>query len=128
MRHKYGQVDIKLGLYLAVAASLGMWWDAGIQKSIRASYGEAGSNLYVSTASLIVLIIVGRFIMRDAVNIHRAGNVNDNEKPSRNLLKSLSFALMVAALAVGRLIIIGAMMRGHKESLMPAAAEAIAED
>jgi len=284
-RHKYGHVDIKLGLYMAVAASLGMWWGAGIQKSIRASYGEAGSNLYISTAFLFVLIVVGGFVMRDAVIIHRAGNVNDDEKPSKlarwiqaqeipgtmvtfsvaktrvsllfilplgfatgllasiiavggfvgvpgmmyvlgatslvasatelviafvmglggtityamdgfvdirlamlillgslfgiqlgaigttfvkpyviklvmaaimlivafsralvipvyltqlgrldldqatmNLLKNLSFALMLAALAVGGLIIIGAMTRGHKESLMPAAAEAIAED
>lgn len=284
-RHKYGQVDIKLGLYMAVAASLGMWWGAGIQKSIRASYGETGSNLYVSAAFLIVLIVVGGFVMRDAVNIHRAGNLNDDEKPSRlarwiqaqeipgtmvtfnvaktrvsllfilplglatgllastiavggfvgvpgmmyvlgatsliasatelviafvmglggtityamdgfvdirlamlillgslfgiqlgaigttfvkpyviklvmatimlivalsralvipvyltqlgrldleqatmNLLNNLSFALMVAALAVGGLIIIGAMLRGHKESLMPEAAEVITED
>lgn len=28
-RHKYGQVDIKLGRYMAVGALLGMWWGAG---------------------------------------------------------------------------------------------------
>ncbi len=82
-RHKYGQVDIKLGLYMAVGATLGVWWGAGIQRSVRASYGEPGSNLYVSTAFLIVLIIVGGFVMRDAVKIHRAGNSNEEEKPSR---------------------------------------------
>jgi uncharacterized membrane protein YfcA len=82
-RRKYGHVDIKLGLSMAAAASLGMWWGAGIQKAIRASYGEAGSNLYVSTAFLIVLIVVGGFVMHDAVKIHRAGNVNDDERPSR---------------------------------------------
>ena len=82
-RHKYGQVDIKLGLYMAVGATLGIWWGAGIQKSIRAAYGEAGSNLYVSSAFLFVLIIVGGFVMRDAIKIHRAGNSNAEEKPSR---------------------------------------------
>lgn len=82
-RHKYGQVDIKLGLFMAAGATLGVWWGAGIQKTIRATYGEAGSNLYVSTAFLLVLVIVGGFVMRDAVKIHRAGNSNEDEKPSR---------------------------------------------
>jgi hypothetical protein len=59
---------------------------------------------------------------------YRQVQINDDEKPSRNLLKNLSFALLVAALAVGELIIIGAMMRGHRESLMSAAGEAIAEN
>lgn len=82
-RHKYGQVDIKLGLYMAVGATLGIWWGAGIQKSIRSAYGEAGSNLYVSSAFLFVLLIVGGFVMRDAIKIHRAGNSNEVEKTSR---------------------------------------------
>jgi len=72
-RHKYGQVDIKLGLWMALTASLGMWWGAGIQQDIRRLYGEAGSNLYVSLAFVIVLTIVGLFMLRDALRIYRSG-------------------------------------------------------
>jgi len=72
-RHQYGQVDIKLGLWMAATASLGMWWGAGIQQDIRRLYGEAGSNLYVSLAFVIVLTIVGLFVLRDAVKIYRSG-------------------------------------------------------
>ena len=30
------------------------WWGSGIQKSIKATWGEAGSNLYVSVAFVVV--------------------------------------------------------------------------
>ena len=79
-RHQYGQVDIKLGLWMAAGASLGMWWGAGIQQDVRTRYGEAGSNLYVSLAFVIVLAIVGLFVLRDAVRLYRSGV---SEKTSR---------------------------------------------
>jgi hypothetical protein len=79
-RHKYGQVDIKLGLYMASTAALGMWWGSNIQKSIKATYGEAGSNLYVSSAFVIVLTIVGLFVLRDAVTIYRSGDTSGEDK------------------------------------------------
>ncbi len=79
-RHKYGQVDIKLGLYMASTAALGMWWGSGIQKSIKAAWGEAGSNLYVSVSFVMVLTIVGLFVLRDAIRIHRAGETHDEER------------------------------------------------
>jgi hypothetical protein len=82
-RHKFGQVDIKLGLSMAVTASLGMWWGSNIQKSIKATYGEAGSNLYVSAAFVIVLTIVGLFVLRDAVKIYRSGDTSAEEKVGR---------------------------------------------
>ncbi|MFY9317859.1 MAG: sulfite exporter TauE/SafE family protein [Burkholderiales bacterium] len=72
-RHQYGQVDVKLGLWMAATASLGMWWGAGLQQDIRRTYGEAGSNLYVSLAFVIVLTVVGLFVLRDALRIHRSG-------------------------------------------------------
>jgi uncharacterized protein len=68
-RHRYGHVDVKLGLWMAATASLGMWWGAGIQQDIRAAYGEAGSNLYVSLAFVVVLTIVGAFVLRDALRL-----------------------------------------------------------
>ena len=68
-RHKFGQVDVKLGLWMAATASLGMWWGAGIQQDVRAAYGEAGSNLYVSLAFVIVLTVVGLYVTRDALRL-----------------------------------------------------------
>jgi hypothetical protein len=82
-RHKYGQVDIKLGLWMALTASLGMWWGAGLQQDIRNAYGEAGSNLYVSLAFVIVLTVVGLFVLRDAVRIHRSGGTEQTSKLAR---------------------------------------------
>jgi uncharacterized membrane protein YfcA len=82
-RYKYGQVDIKLGLWMAATASLGMWWGAGIQQGIRRTYGEAGSNLYVSLAFVIVLSIVGIFVLRDAVRIYRSGASEQTSRLAR---------------------------------------------
>lgn len=79
-RHKYGQVDIKLGLVMAATAALGMWWGAGLQQSVRESFGEAGSNLYVSVAFVVVLAIVGGFVLRDAVRIYRSGAAGHEEQ------------------------------------------------
>jgi uncharacterized protein len=82
-RNKYGQVDIKLGLWMAATASLGMWWGAGIQQDIRARYGEAGSNLYVSVAFVVVLTIVGYFVLRDAVRLYRSGAQEETSRLAR---------------------------------------------
>jgi len=82
-RYKYGHVDVKLGLWMAASASIGVWIGAGIQHDIKAAYGEAGSNLYVSAAFVIVLTVVGAFVLRDAWKIYRAGNTHLDDKPSR---------------------------------------------
>lgn len=82
-RYKYGQVDVKLGLWMAAAASLGMWWGAGIQQDVRRAYGEAGSNLYVSLAFVVVLTIVGLFVLRDAVRIYRSGALEETSRLAR---------------------------------------------
>ena len=82
-RHKYGQVDIKLGLWMALTATLGMWWGAGIQQDIRRVYGEAGSNLYVSLAFVIVLTVVGLFVLRDALRLYRSGAAEQTSQLAR---------------------------------------------
>jgi uncharacterized membrane protein YfcA len=87
-RHKYGQVDIKLGLWMAATASLGMWWGAGIQQDVRAVYGEAGSNLYVSLAFMIVLTIVGLFVARDAARL-ASGHVVEETSPLAKWVQSV---------------------------------------
>lgn len=65
-RAKYGQVDVKLGLIMGASAEAGVLVGAQIQENIKRSFGDAGSNLYVSVAFVIVLAIVGGFVLRDA--------------------------------------------------------------
>ena len=81
-RHQFGQVDIKLGLVLAASAAVGVWFGSGIQRSIGAAYGEAGSNLYVSLAFVVVLSIVGSFVLFDALQIYRSARIGAQEKTS----------------------------------------------
>ena len=82
-RYRFGHVDIKLGLVMAVTAALGIWIGADLQHHIKASYGEAGSNLYVSLAFVIVLAIVGSFVLFDAIVIYRRGDMHAAERTSR---------------------------------------------
>lgn len=82
-RAKYGQVDVKLGIILGVSAEAGMLYGASIQEGIKKSFGDSGSNLYVSTAFVIVLAIVGGYVLRDAWKIYRAGDCDADEKVTK---------------------------------------------
>ena len=82
-RAKYGQVDWKLGLVMGVSAEAGVLYGAHIQQSIKTAFGDAGSNLYVSVAFVIVLAIVGGFVLRDAIRSYRAGTHNQPETVTR---------------------------------------------
>jgi uncharacterized membrane protein YfcA len=82
-RNKFGHVDVKLGLVMAASATVGVWVGADFQNQIKQDYGEAGSNLYVSLAFVIVLTIVGGFVLRDALKIYRSGDTDAREKASR---------------------------------------------
>ncbi len=75
-RFKYGQVDLKLGLVVAISAGVGVQIGIQIQHWIRETWGEAGSNLYVSIAFLVVLITVGGYVMRDAIKLSKSGQEN----------------------------------------------------
>ncbi|MFT5698506.1 MAG: putative membrane protein YfcA [Desulforhopalus sp.] len=66
-RWKYGQVDLKLGLVMAVTAIIGVQIGIKMQKIILNHWGNAGSNLYVSVVFVVVLIIVGGYVLRDAM-------------------------------------------------------------
>jgi hypothetical protein len=65
-RWKYGQADIKLGLVMAVTAVIGVQIGIKIQKYILNQFGGAGSNLYISTVFLVVLVFVGGYVFYDA--------------------------------------------------------------
>lgn len=78
-RRKFGHVDLKLGLILGMSAEFGMIYGADVQQRIKASLGDAGSNLYVSGAFVIVLAIVGTWVMLDAVKVYRRGPGHEEE-------------------------------------------------
>ncbi|MDR3556929.1 MAG: sulfite exporter TauE/SafE family protein [Syntrophobacteraceae bacterium] len=72
-RFKYGQVDLKLGFVLAASAGVGVQIGIKIQRWILAKWGPAGSDLYVSVSFVAVLVIVGLYVLRDALNISKSG-------------------------------------------------------
>ncbi len=81
-RAKYGQVDVKMGLIMGVSAEAGVLLGAHYQESIKQHFGDAGSNLYVSVAFVIILALVGGFVMRDTIKTYRSG-ISEEEKPGR---------------------------------------------
>jgi hypothetical protein len=72
-RWKYGQVDIKLGLVMAVSAGAGVMVGINIQESVLAKWGQAGSNLYVSLSFVVILVIVGGYVFYDAWKTSKSG-------------------------------------------------------
>jgi len=82
-RAKYGQVDVKLGLVLGVSAEAGVLYGAHIQEGVKRSFGDAGSNLYVSLAFVVVLGLVGGYVLWDVWKTHRGGQGDAEEKTSR---------------------------------------------
>jgi nucleotide-binding universal stress UspA family protein/uncharacterized membrane protein YfcA len=81
-RHKFGQVDIKLGIVLGISAEAGVLCGAGVQEQIRETFGKAGSNLYVSSVFVVVLAIVGGYVLRDAYRMLHSQNPEE-EKTTR---------------------------------------------
>jgi uncharacterized membrane protein YfcA len=82
-RAKYGQVDVKLGIIFGISAEAGVMYGAHIQESIKKAFGDAGSNLYVSTAFVIILAVVGGFVLRDAMRTRKNGSSTDVEKVTK---------------------------------------------
>jgi len=82
-RAKFGHVDVKLGLIMGASAEVGVLVGAHIQQAIKLAFGDAGSNLYVSAAFVIVLATVGGYVLRDALRIHRSGSHHEEEKAGR---------------------------------------------
>src|SRR4030043_2137002 len=60
-RAKYGQVDVKLGIIFGIFAEAGVFYGATIQENIKKTFGDAGSNLYVSVSFVVILAVGGRF-------------------------------------------------------------------
>jgi uncharacterized membrane protein YfcA len=82
-RAKYGQVDVKLGIVLGISAEAGVLYGAQIQENIKKSFGDAGSNLYVSVAFVVILATVGGFVLYDAWKTYKSGNSQTAEKTGK---------------------------------------------
>jgi uncharacterized membrane protein YfcA len=82
-RAKYGQVDVKLGIVLGISAEAGVLYGAHIQEKIKLAFGDAGSNLYVSVAFVVILATVGGFVLRDAWKTYKSGNAHAEEKTGK---------------------------------------------
>ncbi|MDH5731108.1 MAG: sulfite exporter TauE/SafE family protein, partial [Gammaproteobacteria bacterium] len=65
-RHKYGQVDVKLGIVMGIFAEIGVLVGKNFMTDIRDAFGNVGTDLYVSAVFVVVLAIVGVFVLRDA--------------------------------------------------------------
>jgi uncharacterized membrane protein YfcA len=82
-RGQLGQVDLKLGLVFGVSAEAGVLIGAHIQERIRERFGNAGSDLYVSLAFVVILAVVGGFMLRDAWNTCRSADGGKEERAGR---------------------------------------------
>lgn len=82
-RHQYGQVDVKLGLMMGVFAEFGMLAGKYMMTGIKHTYGDIGTNLYVSAVFVVVLAIVGGFVLRDAFQIMRQEKAGGGAVPHK---------------------------------------------
>jgi uncharacterized membrane protein YfcA len=80
-RHKYGQVDVKLGVIMGIFAELGVIVGKHVMTDIKHAYGDVGTSLYVSAVFVIVLAVVGGFVLRDAFRMMRQEKDGGQEAP-----------------------------------------------
>lgn len=110
-RARYGQVDVKLGVIMGLFAEIGVVYGKQIMTGIRASYGDVGTDLYVSLVFIVVLAIVGGFIFLDALKSRRADATGEIDASNP---KTPKLALWIQSIRIP-----GTMMRfksiGNKE-------------
>jgi hypothetical protein len=80
-RHKYGQVDVKLGVIMGIFAELGVIVGKHAMTEIKHAYGDVGTSLYVSVVFVIVLAVVGSFVLRDAFRMFKREKEGGREAP-----------------------------------------------
>ncbi len=80
-RHKYGQVDVKLGVIMGIFAELGVIVGKHAMTEIKHTYGDVGTSLYVSVVFVVVLAVVGSFVLRDAFRMMRMEKEGGQEAP-----------------------------------------------
>lgn len=82
-RHKYGQVDIKLGVIMGIFAEAGVFVGKNVMTDIRARFGDTGTDLYVSLVFVVVLAVVGGYVLRDAIRSRKSGSHDAPHKTPR---------------------------------------------
>lgn len=82
-RHKYGQVDIKLGIIMGIFAEAGVFYGKEVMTGIRDQFGNVGTDLYVSLVFIVVLALVGSFVLRDGIRMKREGKHDDEHQTPR---------------------------------------------
>ncbi|MFH1869064.1 MAG: TSUP family transporter [Pseudomonadota bacterium] len=80
-RHKYGQVDVKLGLILGLFAEGGMLAGKHLMVGISQAFGKVGTDLYVSAIFIVVLAAVGGFVLRDYRKLRHAPQDDEHVVP-----------------------------------------------
>jgi uncharacterized protein len=80
-RAKFGQVDVKLGIIMGLFAEAGVFIGKEIMTGIRASFGDTGTDLYVSLIFIVVLAIFGTIVLRDGLKGLRRGNQENSGMP-----------------------------------------------
>ena len=80
-RHKYGQVDVKLGLILGLFAEAGMLAGKHLMVGISRQFGKVGTDLYVSAIFIVVLALVGGFVLRDYRKLRHAPQDEEHVVP-----------------------------------------------
>ncbi|MBE9563172.1 MAG: TSUP family transporter, partial [Proteobacteria bacterium] len=72
-RIRHGLVDIKLAIVIGISAEIGILCGASLQIYIRNTFGEAGSNIYITSIFFLVLAILGFYNLRDAKKMYKTG-------------------------------------------------------
>lgn len=82
-RNKFGQVDVKLGLFMGVFAEAGVLIGKNFMTDIRKDFGDVGTDLYVSAIFVVVLAVVGGFVMRDAIRGKKSGLTEEKHEAGK---------------------------------------------
>jgi hypothetical protein len=78
-RTRYGEVDLKLALIMALSTELGVFCGALLQIQIQETFGQIGSNLYVSFVFILVLAIFGGYALRETWKMYQVPNSIDDK-------------------------------------------------
>jgi len=94
-RYRYGQVDVKLGLIIGISAEVGVQVGIQIQKLVLDAWGQAGSDLYVSLAFVLILVVVGSFIQLDASKLRKTNSAEEKSTRLARWVQSINLWPMI---------------------------------
>jgi uncharacterized membrane protein YfcA len=94
-RFRYGQVDVKLGVILAITAIIGVQVGIKIQEIIYARWGDAGSGLYVSLAFVLILTIIGIYMYVDSRKSMKSGEKTEEVSRLARLVQKIRIPPMI---------------------------------